>query len=201
MSQTRARIKIAFDMSSSAQALDVLTGTNPDFWRGEDVEFHIAVKYGADFVNISNWASIVLQVKSATDKTGAPLMAAEQLNAAFENDVITKAEWDDNTKANLIVPFTNVETNLDLAGADSKQFWLVLGAITDTGKRITVGTAQLVIREDGWTGELEPTATDGVRIYLGKLQLRDASTGLWHTISVSNQPEGIILGVEQIGVP
>ena len=69
------RIRLAIDTSQMGTINDVLTGATPQFWNGVDLQFELAIFYGAALAAVSNLDSITVDVKQGSPRTGLPLMS------------------------------------------------------------------------------------------------------------------------------
>lgn len=151
----RKRIRLLADQStrSSDQMLDILTGATPELWRGNDVQFEVALAVGGTLLtDISNIASLTLEVKSSSNRSGDPLMT-KTLDAAELTPGLSQEDWDglDAVNAHAVVTFTGAETNIDTGADNTESTWLVIGVVTnDTpGRHITMQATTLAIVEDG----------------------------------------------------
>jgi len=132
---------------------DVFSARNPEIWRGNDVQFEIGLHLAGTLIeDISNLASLTIEVKSWADRDGVALMT-KTLAAASLNQNLTTALWADQAEANChaLVPFTSAETNVALGSSNSLQCWIVVSVVTnnDPGRHITIQASELYIHEDG----------------------------------------------------
>jgi hypothetical protein len=156
---TRQRLRLAVDTSRFDQVKDVTTAAAPVLWRGNDAAFEIALFRGTTLLDISNFASMTLEVKENTlaGIVGFPLMSSTVLAAAFNNSLTTTV-WDAETSQHALFAFTGDETNLSLDSALEKTFYLVLSGVTtdSPSRRVMFGSTLLKIRECGVEGTGEP---------------------------------------------
>lgn len=159
MQATRERIRIALDVSKADALQDKLTLSTPDFWRGTDVQFELGLFYGATLLDVSNLQQIRLIIReSTTDPTGTIVM--DKTISSFDN-TLAQATWDDDTKQHGLISFIPNETSPTFAaGVTSKDYWLVITALTLTGEKITLGTSICTVREDGDGSGSGPAAGD-----------------------------------------
>lgn len=145
------RIRLAIDTSQMGAINDVLTGATPQFWNGVDLQFELALFYGASLLAVSNLDSITVELKASDPRTGLPLMSKTIASSAL-NQSLTLNAWNGGAPGDChaLVVFTNNETNLNL-DADSQSFWLVVSAITsDTpAHKIVLGATPLTVVEGG----------------------------------------------------
>jgi len=150
----RKRIRLAADQATRSvdKMKDVYTNATPELWRGNDVQFEVAIYHqGSIVADISNIASLTLEVKPLASRAGTPLMT--KTVAAGSLDTVSQANWNDGTDQNALVVFSSAETNFAVEGNDD-QLWLVISVITNDapGRSITLQATQMKFSEDG-TGE------------------------------------------------
>lgn len=149
----RKRIRLAADQATQTtdKMVDVYTGSTPELWVGNDVQFEIAIYHdGAVVTDISNIASLTLEVKTATDRDGDPVMT-KTLTSGDLNGALTQETWDDKTAEHALVAFTAAETNLSVGADNEESYWLVISVITNDvpGRNITLQATILKVVEDG----------------------------------------------------
>lgn len=174
MPLNRGRIRCKIDVSQSSPFVDVLTGSTPDFWRGEDVQFELAFYYGSALADLTEFDDLILMIKDAS-RDGAPLVSVT-IHAADLNLTLTTAQWEAGTGEHCTVAISSAETNFDLGGADSVRYWLVLFATTTNvpPRLITLGGTHVNVLENGYTEA--PTVTAGAAPTLPNgIVLRDQS--------------------------
>jgi hypothetical protein len=198
------RIRLAADAGkkTSEKIKDVFTGGTPELWRGNDVRFEIGLFLDSTILSdISNIATLTLEVKDAADKTGAPLMTktltSGDLTACLD------ADWTAKTGQHGVIEFTGTESNIPVAS-----YWLVISATTtdSPGKSITIGATDFSIVEDG-AGSAGSPATYENNVYTkgesdgrfvqkhadqawfqdhnGTLRIYEASTDKWYGVVVT----------------
>lgn len=151
----RKRIRCLADQSTRHDDLmkDLLTNATPDLWRGNDVQFEIAMGLNTGIIDdISNIASLTVEVKLGTDRDGDPLMT-KTVEAADLDATLTQELWDAGAAADAhaIVVFSAAETNIEVGEDNKEAAWLVVGVVTndDPGRHITLQSSTLTIVEDG----------------------------------------------------
>ncbi len=170
----RARLRCALDVSRVTSFKNLSSGADPEIWRGTDLSIEFALFWGnSELLAVSQFTSITCEVKALTGKTGAALMS-QTLLAVDLNTGLTAGDWSGGTSYHGLFAFTYSDTNLDLGGQDSAQFWLVISAITDdpVPRNVTLGCATLTVREDGHLIEGETTPAPGDPQYLTAEQTR-----------------------------
>lgn len=184
----RARLRCALDVSKVTSFKNLSSGADPEIWRGTDLSIEFALFWGAaELLAVSQFTSITCEVKSLAGKTGAALMS-QTIGAVDLNTGLTSGEWNGGTAYHGLFAFTYADTNLDLAGQDSAQFWLVISAITDdvVPRNVTLGCATLTVREDGHQIAGETTPDPGDPQYL----TADQTRGLLGAAIMPENPAG-----------
>ncbi len=59
----RTRLRLATDTASFDAPLDVLRRATPQFWRGNDVQFELALFFNGALLEVSNLASLTLEIR------------------------------------------------------------------------------------------------------------------------------------------
>lgn len=158
-------IRIAFDMAKSFEdVVDKLSGRTPQFWRGNDLRFEVAIMRNGDILDVSNLASLTLEVRDDQNIVSAPLMQKTVAGGAMDNTV-TGTTWGNNTKQHATFDFTDAETNLSSPGSVFKSTWedvkyIVLHGVTTLGNVITYQSGPIIFREDGAGSAGTPPTND-----------------------------------------
>jgi hypothetical protein len=203
---SRKRIRLACDPQKRADISDylkdVFTSATPELWRGNDVQFEIALYNGTTLeTDLSNIASLTLTIRQS-NASGA-ILATKTIAAAALDDSLTAETWTDNTKQHALVTLTSAETNIAVGS-----HWLVIDIATnDTpGQAVTLGATTLKIVEDGAGSAGEPEVAlgaayskseadaryvqihaDGAAMqwYDGRWYIYNSTTALWYPLSVT----------------
>lgn len=145
------RIRLAIDTSQMGTINDVITGATPQFWNGVDLQFELAVFYGAVVASVSNLDSITVDLKLGDPRTGLPLMSKTIASGAL-NQSLTLDAWKGGAVADChtLAVFTNEESNLNL-NADTQTFWLVVSALTSDSPthKLVLGATPITVTEGG----------------------------------------------------
>jgi hypothetical protein len=145
------RIRLAIDTSQMGSINDVLTGANPQFWNGVDLQVELGFFYGSTLVDVSNFDSITVDLKESDPRTGLPLMSRTIASGSL-NPGLTLNAWNGGAPADChaLAVFTNEESNLYLSD-DAVTFWLVVSALTNDspGHKIVLGATPIVVQEGG----------------------------------------------------
>ena len=142
---THQKVRLSIDMKEENGIQDALTGRDPFFFRGSDIQFELGFFFGDDLVDMTNVASVTIVIKS-TLLTGT---AAQMTKTNATVDLtLASATWIDGTKQHVKTQFTDAETNLDLSSAASGLFWLSVYMTTTTGEIVTAGVARIKVVED-----------------------------------------------------
>ena len=204
MTLQRKRIRIAADAAKRAtdSVIDIFSGSTPGLWVGNDVQFEIGLFLDAELIaDISNIASLTLEVRPSADRTQPPLMQKTVLAADLDGTV-DSAAWLAKTKQHALVSFTGQETNLAIIGS-TMACWLVIGVVTNDspGRVITIQGGTITFYQDGIGSAGSPPTLDPLyynqadsdaryvqkhedqgwtRWYNGKWYHYIQSTGLWY---------------------
>ena len=147
---TSARtIRLKIDVASLDPFKDVLTGTNPSFWNGADVEFQVAFFRGNALVtDIANYSTVSLAVKAATAAATASPYMEKTVSSGSITTGLTLADWNAGTGQHCSFRFSAAEATLPLGGLASVNFWIVIyGTLTDAAQ-CTFGCSLLQVKED-----------------------------------------------------
>ena len=200
----RKKVRLAADAAkrTSEYMEDVFTGSQPEIWRGNDVQFELGLFIGGTMLtDLSNIASLTLEVKSDSDRDGIPLIT-KTLAAVDLDATLTAETWADKTKQHALLALTGAETNIALNG-DETTYWLAVSIVTNDSpaRNITIQATKLLIVEDGTGSASAPQNNaenyhtkdqadvrfiqkhaDGAwfREYDGRLYHYIQSTGLWY---------------------
>ncbi len=148
---SRNRIRLAADAALFSAPLDQQTAATPSFWRGNDLQFEIAVFNNRILQSVANLASLTVEIRARAsdggppDPSTAPLMAAT-VQAASLDDTLTNQNWDEGSGAHAQVSFTAAESNI-VAG----DHWLLVQALTtdSPARRLTLTAGLIRVLEDG----------------------------------------------------
>lgn len=141
-----SRIRLRCDGERFTNALDAATGGTPEQWRGTTLRVDIGSFYLSSVVDVSLFTSITLEIKPSDDRTGSALMSK---TTGSLNNSLTLATWEDGTSQHATLDFSAAETQLDLGGANSKEFWMVVSAVGAGGEKATLGACTFTMLEDG----------------------------------------------------
>ncbi len=145
------RIRLAIDTSQMGAVNDLLTGATPQFWNGVDLQFELAIFYGATLAAVSNLDSITVDLKTGDPRTGLPLMS-QTIASGSLNQSLTLAAWQGGaaTDCHALLVFANHQTALNLSG-DVETFWLVISALTNDSPahKLVLGATPLNVTEGG----------------------------------------------------
>lgn len=151
MQLTNQRIRLGVDTAQMGAINDVITGNSPMFWNGVDLQFELAFFRGAALADISNLASITIDLKTSLDKTSLPLMSATLSSGSFDMDLLL-ADWNAGAQADshALITFTAAQANLFLTD-DAVTFWLVISALTGDAPahKVVLGATPLTVVEGG----------------------------------------------------
>jgi len=151
MQLTNQRLRLAVDTAQMGAINDVITGASPQFWNGVDLQFELAFFRSAALADITNIASITVDLKTSLDRTSLSLMSATLSSGSFDSDLLL-ADWlaGDQADCHALLTFTAAQANLFLAD-DSVTFWLVISTLTgdSPAHKVVLGATPLTVVEAG----------------------------------------------------
>ncbi|MGF1450260.1 MAG: hypothetical protein ACFB20_12705 [Opitutales bacterium] len=155
---SRNRIRVAADAALFTAPLDQRTAATPAFWRGNDLEFEIAVFSNRILQSVANLSSLTVEIRARASDGGPPepstppLMTAT-IEASALDDSLSAQSWDDGTGAHARVNFTAPQSNV-VAG----DHWLLVQALTtdNPARRLTLTAGPIRVLEDGGGLVTEP---------------------------------------------
>ena len=182
MSGTIEAIEIQLELTTRSvppiPPTDILTGSTPRLWRGSETAFYLGIfdPQGVS-VDLSNLAYLEVDILpiptppewANTNQTyqpwsvlpfpsnpPAPLLSVT-IPASGITARISRGQWLDGQAQNAIATFNWAQTqSLDLQGAESAPFMLVVHGITAGGRRITYGAGVVTVFESGAQGVYLP---------------------------------------------
>jgi len=205
-------IRIFCDQVSPSTLQDLNRGSQPPaFYRGDDIEIDIGIGQNGSLLTplassgAGGIASVACFLYQSENDTNNPMMECTVL-AANMNLGLTQANWNAGGSANSHASFIfpNSQTAINLNGQASINYWLRITAqTTDTvAKTITLLDGPITVR-DGPIPSLSVPVGAQFRTYTvnGVVvpQLLDATTGLYHTISVFNDNGVLTLQISDQG--
>jgi hypothetical protein len=164
----RRRIRILADaaIAPGTALKDIFTGGTPASWRGNDIQFEIAIGVSnAIITDISNIASLTVTILDGPTAS-ANVLVAKTVLAADLNGALTSDQWAARTHQHALVYFTNAEMSPAVAPDTNKVFWVAISYVTNDspGRDVTPGCTTLQIYEDG-VGAVPTTMPQGQTIY------------------------------------
>jgi hypothetical protein len=158
------QIRVQVNTDKLTSFLDVLTGRTPAMWRGNDIDVQIGLfRNGALITDIDALDSITVSIRAAS-KTGA-ILATKTIAYADINRACSASQWTAGTAQHAVASFLNTETRFTLT-ADPTSFWMVVTALTGTGKELTLGGTVLSVWQDG-AGSDETSPVVGANLIPG----------------------------------
>lgn len=160
--------------------VDSDTGQAPAFWRGEDVDFRIGIfdrngfpvdLSNLDFLEVdifplpipnrqpdTNFEYALYSFLPFPSVPPQPLLTVT-IPAVDITALIDRRGWEDGVEENAVGSIGWIDTqSLNLGGAGSKQFGLVVHGLTSTGKKITYGGGPIRVYETGEQGIYLPNS-------------------------------------------
>jgi hypothetical protein len=146
----RKRIRLKMEVSSAAAAIDAATGSGPFFWLGDDVQFDVVFQYNGSVIDVSKIQYLTMEVKAVNKKRELPVMF-KRITGVEVNAALTDADVELGAAQHASLVFTNLETQLDLGGADNANYWFVVWALTndDAPRKMVLGAGTLSVFDGG----------------------------------------------------
>lgn len=144
-----SRLRIQADVSSFDNPIDVLHNDIPQYWRGNDLIIELGVVSGDDIVDVSNFSSISLEVRSLNNDGEAPEASSPALisqKCTSLDTSVTIDDWRNESKQHAQFEFLSTETNLQPG-----VYWMSIWASThdESPKTLTIGAGTIRVLEDG----------------------------------------------------
>lgn len=202
-------VRVAVNAGSSGGFIDQLTGAEPKFpiadLRIETGFFFGKPNSALQLVDLSNWTSVTCTIKAVAAGNvapagSAPALAQRTVLAAALVPGMTQPNWDALTGYHAAFDFTEAQINTLSVG----KVWVVFTALLDTGKVVPLQFNLMEAVQDGYSGtEATEAAVGGAytrteadaryaqlvpaggayRVKDGVyLQVKNATTGSWHTL-------------------
>lgn len=195
------RIRVAVDsvLSRTGTLIDALTGKPLAMWQAEDVQVELGIFNNTVIVSdVTNFTSVTMEVKDPANLLGAPLITSTVLFASLQ--IISGANWTNGTAQNAVFLLTQIQTNIALLGAKSKDFQIWFWATTNDGtpRRIPLGTSPITLQDSGYgdVGSIQ-VLPPGARMTASRLQILNPDTNLYYDLCVrikDGQPDASLEG-------
>lgn len=198
----RNRIRHTVDpiLNRTGGFTDVLTNSaDVKFWQAEDVQVEVGLYYNGTFAaDITNVTSITLEMKAPDNLLGSPLVS----KTATLDLTADSATWLAGTKQHALFVMTNLEMNIQLAGAKSKELLLFYWIITNdaTPRRIPLGRASITLLDSGYGDVGAITVVpNGARIHNNKLQVLNQSDSKYYDFVFRTLSGEVVSSIEGPG--
>lgn len=213
-------VRIKVPVGSHDYLVDA-SGSAPRTWNGSDLKLQLGffTQDGETPLDLSNIDSITVEIRDLQNRIAAAYVS-KTIAAGSIVDTITAQAWADGTAQNVELEFTDDEMVFQLGG-NSKQYWLVITAITtdSPAKHYTAGGTALTIDEDG-AGTDAPAGSEFLTEgqsdarYMRRqpangsfrtdgngqhIQLYNATTGRWHTLGCVGPAGAVAATFDQVG--
>ncbi len=163
--------------------------------RARDIRFELGILRDGEIEDIADFASVTVSVKRLEERDGPALMRKTVVNASFDNDSITTAQWEAGTHEQVVAAFPDADTALPLARAERRKFWLSITAVTTDGETLALAFGEVWMIETGAGHNVEDvtdltaleSASDERETDVTALQLSANPSG-------TGSPEGVVNG-------
>ena len=144
------RLQLGIVSNPPVAPVDRNTGELPKLWAGCSVAFQIGIFTAEPVaVDLSNLAYLQVILQESEGST-APLVV-KQIDAADIKDTITLAAWLNGSDQQATAIFTPADTDQSLAGALSRNFWLVVQGYTEDGAPLVYGGGTVTISKPSYS--------------------------------------------------
>lgn len=146
--QIPIRLQLSLVSAPPVPLVDTNTGLSPKFWRAQDIAVQLAI-FDADqeSVDLTNVGGLQLLIFESPTSL-APLVSQTLGNSDLIPTVSWSA-WIAGTNQQATFDLTSAETDLNLAGADQRPYWLVIRAVTFTGSVLNYGAGYVTVFNPG----------------------------------------------------
>lgn len=145
---SRKRIRLLCNIATTNGPQDAVSGRQPAFWNGNDVQFEIGVFYGDQVQDISELTACTVQILTAV---GGDLLAQTTVDVSAMNNTLTASTWNAKTAQHITVPFTSDQMNIDLGELAKLDVWIIIAAQTShsPARRLTLAAGLITCMQDG----------------------------------------------------
>ncbi|MDR2436173.1 MAG: hypothetical protein LBD33_02595 [Puniceicoccales bacterium] len=153
---TDLKLRIRVDAESFDNPIDVLHGSIPQYWRGNDLRIELGIFAGNDVIDVSNFSRIMLAMRALNNDGEAPSAGAPILlsgECATVDASVTQASWEAGEAQHAAFNFSAEATNFP-----PNDYWLSIWAETDDeiAKILTLGAGLIRVLENGGGVSSEP---------------------------------------------
>lgn len=157
----RRRHRIAINIASVDQPIDVITSQNPAMWRANDAQWELGCFYGSEPLSLVNVASVTLTIKSTRDSQ--TVLLSQTVGTESITPTITIDQWNANNSQHILIPLSSAQTSFTLGETGDTTFWFILTALTSDSPALefTLGAGNMRVVEDGkLAGGTPPVVSD-----------------------------------------
>lgn len=148
LTQTPIRLLLSPVSNPPDSPVDDNTGLAAQWWRGGAIALQVgifdALGESVDLTNVT-----AMQLVMQATPTSPNVLLNKSVLAASIIPTITAAAWADGSAQQFTFNLLNGETDFDLGGELSAEFWLSIRAYTDTGTVIVYGAGYVTIYNPG----------------------------------------------------
>lgn len=199
----RNRLRIAVDalLKRGGPLVDVILNAQPIAYQAEDLQVELGVMYnGLMAPDITNFASITMQLKDAENLLGAPLFS--QTILAVNLHTVTDLNWGNGSDQTALFILANTDTNIELNARQSRTLEIYFFATTTDGtpRRIPLGKSPFTLSDSGYgdIGALT-VVSPGARMKAAKIQIKNQDDGLYYNTVLRNVGGDPVVSVEGNG--
>jgi hypothetical protein len=196
VSFTRQFLRIPVDVTSAGLSKDHMTNETPHIWRGTDVTFQVSFWWGppatdGTLIAMSGFTSLTMTTKILA-RTGGHILPEKTISPEV-TPTLTPTTWYDKTRQHVSFEFDDTVT-APTAGT----YWVAFSGITTTGNNVTLGTANLIIEEDGVGSATSPEPGDPTYPTTAQVAAMIAAAK-WDILFLRNQTTGLSVPIQVAG--
>lgn len=159
--QTPIRLQMSVVSNPPVSPIDANTGNLPKWWRAANVSLQCAI-FAPDGTAVDLTAATAVQLIIQPTPSSSYALLNKTVLAAAIIKTITVAGWQAGTAQQFTFSLTNAETDFDLGGAESAQFWLSIRVYTSPTAFATYGAGYVEVFNPGL---ILPIVTPGLVSY------------------------------------
>ena len=171
-------IRIAADTTSKENILDLNTSAEPEAWWARDLSIRVGVFDSDVLLDVSDIASVTVNLKDPSNLDGAPLVA--KTITAFDNTT-TLATWNAGTQQHFSIAFSADDLSFGLTNG-ARLVHLSMVAITVGGQTGTLCVSRINVIDDGGNSP-GSNPVNAITVAQANAMITEATGGLTFTAS------------------
>lgn len=143
-----------YNTGQSAYPLNLNTGGQPVFTRGDAIGFQLSFLNNGTLFNSTNFTNVVgvyLALNQSQFDTNAPMLLGYEPLSAFNTNLSRQAWLTGNntqtTNQHVTIPFASSLTGVSLQGAASQQYWMSIYFTNTDGSTVTALSGPITVQD------------------------------------------------------